>query len=38
VENILSAVRQARAINAVELIQPESLKKGMEKATMYQPL
>jgi antitoxin (DNA-binding transcriptional repressor) of toxin-antitoxin stability system len=33
-ENTLSAVRQARAINAVKLIQQESLKKGMEKTTM----
>jgi antitoxin (DNA-binding transcriptional repressor) of toxin-antitoxin stability system len=33
-ENTLSAIRQARAINAVKLIQQESLKKGMEKTTM----
>jgi antitoxin (DNA-binding transcriptional repressor) of toxin-antitoxin stability system len=33
-ENTLSAIRQARAINAVKLIQQESLRKGMEKTTM----
>ncbi|MDR1589387.1 MAG: hypothetical protein LBS51_04265, partial [Oscillospiraceae bacterium] len=33
-ENTLSAIRQARAINAVKLIQQESLKKGMENTTM----
>jgi antitoxin (DNA-binding transcriptional repressor) of toxin-antitoxin stability system len=33
-ENTLSAIRQARAINAVKLIQQESLKKGLEKTTM----
>jgi prevent-host-death family protein len=33
-ENILAAVRQAKAINAVKLIQQESLKKGLEKTTM----
>ncbi|MDR1176217.1 MAG: hypothetical protein LBK83_12205 [Treponema sp.] len=29
-----SAIRQAKAINAVKLIQQESLKKGLEKTTM----
>jgi antitoxin (DNA-binding transcriptional repressor) of toxin-antitoxin stability system len=33
-ENTLSAIRQAKAINAVKLIQQESLKKGLEKTTM----
>ncbi|MDR2048154.1 MAG: type II toxin-antitoxin system Phd/YefM family antitoxin [Treponema sp.] len=33
-ENTLSAIRQAKAINAVKLIQQESLKRGMEKITM----
>jgi antitoxin (DNA-binding transcriptional repressor) of toxin-antitoxin stability system len=33
-ENTLSAIRQAKAINAVKLIQQESLKRGMEKTTM----
>jgi antitoxin (DNA-binding transcriptional repressor) of toxin-antitoxin stability system len=33
-ENTLSAIKQAKAINAVKLIQQESLKKGMEKITM----
>jgi antitoxin (DNA-binding transcriptional repressor) of toxin-antitoxin stability system len=33
-ENTLSAIRQAKAINAVKLIQQESLKGGMEKITM----
>jgi antitoxin (DNA-binding transcriptional repressor) of toxin-antitoxin stability system len=33
-ENTLSAIRQAKAINAVKIIQQESLKKGMEKTTM----
>jgi antitoxin (DNA-binding transcriptional repressor) of toxin-antitoxin stability system len=33
-ENTLSAIRQARAINAVKLIQQESLKKGLKKTTM----
>jgi antitoxin (DNA-binding transcriptional repressor) of toxin-antitoxin stability system len=33
-ENTLSAIRQARAISAVKIIQQESLKKGMEKTTM----
>jgi antitoxin (DNA-binding transcriptional repressor) of toxin-antitoxin stability system len=33
-ENTLSAISQAKAINAVKLIQHESLKRGMEKITM----
>jgi antitoxin (DNA-binding transcriptional repressor) of toxin-antitoxin stability system len=33
-ENTLSSIRQARAINAVKLIQQESLKNGLEKITM----
>ncbi|MHB9293329.1 hypothetical protein Holit_02450 [Hollandina sp. SP2] len=33
-ENTLSAIRQVKAINAVKLIQQESLKRGMEKTTM----
>jgi antitoxin (DNA-binding transcriptional repressor) of toxin-antitoxin stability system len=33
-ENTLSAIRQAKAINAVKLIQQESLKRGLEKTTM----
>jgi antitoxin (DNA-binding transcriptional repressor) of toxin-antitoxin stability system len=33
-ENTLSAIRQAKAINAVKLIQQESLKKGLENTTM----
>ncbi|MDR3147100.1 MAG: type II toxin-antitoxin system Phd/YefM family antitoxin [Treponema sp.] len=33
-ENTLSAIRQAKAINAVKMIQQESLKKGLEKTTM----
>jgi antitoxin (DNA-binding transcriptional repressor) of toxin-antitoxin stability system len=33
-ENTLSAIRQARAINAVKLIQQESLRRGLEKTTM----
>jgi antitoxin (DNA-binding transcriptional repressor) of toxin-antitoxin stability system len=33
-ENTLSTIRQARAINAVKLIQQESLRKGLEKTTM----
>jgi antitoxin (DNA-binding transcriptional repressor) of toxin-antitoxin stability system len=33
-ENTLSSIRQAKAINAVKLIQQESLKKGLDKITM----
>ena len=33
-ENVLSSVRQARAINAVKLIQQDSIKKGMDTITM----
>jgi predicted nucleic acid-binding protein len=33
-ENTLSAIRQAKTINAVKLIQQESLKKGLEKITV----
>jgi antitoxin (DNA-binding transcriptional repressor) of toxin-antitoxin stability system len=33
-ENTLSVMRQTKAINAVKLIQQESLKKGMDKITM----
>jgi antitoxin (DNA-binding transcriptional repressor) of toxin-antitoxin stability system len=33
-ENTLSTIRQARAINVVKVIQQESLKKGLEKTTM----
>ena len=33
-ENVLSTVRQARAINAVKLIQQDSIKRGMDKTTM----
>jgi antitoxin (DNA-binding transcriptional repressor) of toxin-antitoxin stability system len=33
-ENTLSAIRQALAINAVKLIQQESLKKGINNTTM----
>jgi antitoxin (DNA-binding transcriptional repressor) of toxin-antitoxin stability system len=33
-ENTLSAIRQAKAINAVKLIQQESLKNGLEKTTI----
>ncbi|MDR2782284.1 MAG: type II toxin-antitoxin system Phd/YefM family antitoxin [Treponema sp.] len=33
-ENTLSSIRQAKAINAVNLIQQEYLKRGMEKITM----
>jgi hypothetical protein len=33
-ENTLSVIRQAKAINAVKLIQQESLKRGLEKTTM----
>jgi antitoxin (DNA-binding transcriptional repressor) of toxin-antitoxin stability system len=33
-ENTLAAIRQAKAINAVKLIQQESLKRGMKKITM----
>jgi antitoxin (DNA-binding transcriptional repressor) of toxin-antitoxin stability system len=33
-ENTLSAIRQAKAINAVKLIQQKSLSEGLEKTTM----
>jgi antitoxin (DNA-binding transcriptional repressor) of toxin-antitoxin stability system len=33
-EETLSAVRKARAINAVKLIQQQSLKKGTDKITL----
>jgi antitoxin (DNA-binding transcriptional repressor) of toxin-antitoxin stability system len=33
-ENTLSTIRQVKAINAVKLIQQESLRKGMDKITM----
>jgi antitoxin (DNA-binding transcriptional repressor) of toxin-antitoxin stability system len=33
-ENTLSAIRQAKAINAVKLIQQESIKKGINSTTM----
>ncbi|GHU98205.1 hypothetical protein FACS189483_05910 [Spirochaetia bacterium] len=33
-ENTLSSIRKARAINAVKLIQQESIAKGMDKITM----
>jgi antitoxin (DNA-binding transcriptional repressor) of toxin-antitoxin stability system len=33
-ENTLSAIRQAKAINAVKLLQQESLKRGLEKTPM----
>ncbi|MDR1893495.1 MAG: type II toxin-antitoxin system Phd/YefM family antitoxin [Spirochaetales bacterium] len=33
-ESTLSTIRQAKAINAVKLIQQESLRKGMDKTTM----
>ncbi|MDR1908412.1 MAG: type II toxin-antitoxin system Phd/YefM family antitoxin [Spirochaetaceae bacterium] len=33
-ENTLSTIRQVKAINAVKLIQQESLRKGMNKTTM----
>ena len=33
-ENVLSSVRQARAINAVKLMQQDSIKKGMDKTSM----
>jgi antitoxin (DNA-binding transcriptional repressor) of toxin-antitoxin stability system len=33
-ENTISSIRQARAINAVKLIQQESVKRGLDKTTM----
>ncbi|GHV87498.1 hypothetical protein AGMMS50255_7940 [Spirochaetia bacterium] len=33
-ENTLSSIRKAKAINAVKLIQQESIVKGMDKITM----
>jgi antitoxin (DNA-binding transcriptional repressor) of toxin-antitoxin stability system len=33
-ENTLSTIRQVKAINAVKLIQQESLRKGMDETTM----
>ncbi|GHU21716.1 hypothetical protein FACS1894164_02640 [Spirochaetia bacterium] len=33
-ENTLSSIRKAKAINAVKLIQQESIAKGMDKITM----
>jgi antitoxin (DNA-binding transcriptional repressor) of toxin-antitoxin stability system len=33
-ENTLSAIRQARAINAVKLIQQQSIKNGLDKITL----
>jgi antitoxin (DNA-binding transcriptional repressor) of toxin-antitoxin stability system len=33
-ENTIFSIRQARAINAVKLIQQESVKKGLDKTTM----
>ncbi|GHV69172.1 hypothetical protein AGMMS49928_10630 [Spirochaetia bacterium] len=33
-ENTLSVVRQVKAINAIKLIQQESIKKGLDKITM----
>jgi antitoxin (DNA-binding transcriptional repressor) of toxin-antitoxin stability system len=33
-ENTISSIRQAKAINAVKLIQQESLKKEFDKITM----
>ena len=33
-ENVLSSVRQARAINAVKLIQQNSIKNGIDKTSM----
>jgi antitoxin (DNA-binding transcriptional repressor) of toxin-antitoxin stability system len=33
-ENTLSSIRKARAINAVKLIQQESVARGLDKTTM----
>ena len=33
-ENTLSAIRQARAIDAVKLIQQQSIKNGLDKITL----
>ena len=33
-ENALASLRQAKAINAVKLLQQESIKRGMDKTTM----
>jgi antitoxin (DNA-binding transcriptional repressor) of toxin-antitoxin stability system len=33
-ENTLSSIRRAKAINAVKLIQQESVAQGMDKTTM----
>jgi antitoxin (DNA-binding transcriptional repressor) of toxin-antitoxin stability system len=33
-ENALASIRQAKAINAVKLLQQESIKRGMDKTTM----
>jgi antitoxin (DNA-binding transcriptional repressor) of toxin-antitoxin stability system len=33
-ENTILSIRQARAINAVKLIQQESVKRGLDKTTM----
>jgi antitoxin (DNA-binding transcriptional repressor) of toxin-antitoxin stability system len=33
-ENTISSIRLARAINAVKLIQQESVKRGLDKTTM----
>ncbi|GHV33580.1 hypothetical protein AGMMS4952_25600 [Spirochaetia bacterium] len=33
-ENTLSSIRKAKAINAVKLIQQDSIAKGMDKITM----
>ena len=33
-ENVIASVRQARAINAVKLIQQDSIKRGMDSTTI----